>query len=64
MLHDGRIKDFRLNTQCSAGNGYFLQSTAEGLGVPMEKYADLAFSAEVPCRFSATDAPCSCNRIS
>jgi len=47
VLHKGRIKDFRLNTQCSAGNGYFLQSTAEGLGVPMEKYADLAFSAEV-----------------
>jgi predicted CoA-substrate-specific enzyme activase len=47
VLHQGRIKDFRLNTQCSAGNGYFLQSTAEGLGVPMERYADLAFSAEV-----------------
>ena len=45
-LHDGRIKDFRLNTQCSAGNGYFLQSTAEGFGVPVEKYADTAFSAE------------------
>jgi activator of 2-hydroxyglutaryl-CoA dehydratase len=28
VLHNGRIKDFRLNTQCSAGNGYFLQSTA------------------------------------
>ena len=47
VLHNGRIKDFRLNTQCSAGNGYFLQSTAEGLGVPVEKYADMAFSAEV-----------------
>ncbi|MFZ0860275.1 MAG: BadF/BadG/BcrA/BcrD ATPase family protein [Candidatus Sulfotelmatobacter sp.] len=46
VLHNGRIKDFRLNTQCSAGNGYFLQSTAEGLGVPVEKYADMAFSAE------------------
>jgi len=46
VLHNGRIKDFRLNTQCSAGNGYFLQSTAEGFGVPVEKYADTAFSAE------------------
>ncbi len=46
VLHNGRIKDFRLNTQCSAGNGYFLQSTAEGFGVPVEKYADKAFSAE------------------
>ena len=32
VLHDGRVKDFKLNTQCSAGNGYFLQSTAEGFG--------------------------------
>ena len=30
ILHNGRVKDFKLNTQCSAGNGYFLQSTAEG----------------------------------
>ena len=28
ILKKGRVKDFRLNTQCSAGNGYFLQSTA------------------------------------
>jgi predicted CoA-substrate-specific enzyme activase len=46
VLHNGRIKNFRLNTQCSAGNGYFLQSTAEGLGVPVDQYADMAFSAE------------------
>jgi predicted CoA-substrate-specific enzyme activase len=46
VLHDARIKDFRLNTQCSAGNGYFLQSTAEGFGVPVEEYAETAFSAE------------------
>ncbi|MGA8687941.1 MAG: BadF/BadG/BcrA/BcrD ATPase family protein, partial [Candidatus Sulfotelmatobacter sp.] len=23
ILHKGRVKDFKLNTQCSAGNGYF-----------------------------------------
>ena len=46
ILHNGRVKDFKLNTQCSAGNGYFLQSTAEGFGVKVEQYADLAFSAK------------------
>src|SRR5499433_2754103 len=46
ILHQGRVKDFKLNTQCSAGNGYFLQSTAEGFGVDVNKYADLAFSAK------------------
>jgi predicted CoA-substrate-specific enzyme activase len=45
MLKDGRVKDFKLNTQCSAGNGYFLQSTAEGFGLKVEEYSDLAFSA-------------------
>src|SRR5579875_3239486 len=46
ILKDGRVKDFKLNTQCSAGNGYFLQSTAEGFGIPVENYADVAFSAQ------------------
>jgi predicted CoA-substrate-specific enzyme activase len=45
VLKDGRVKDFKLNTQCSAGNGYFLQSTAEGFGMKVEQFADLAFSA-------------------
>jgi activator of 2-hydroxyglutaryl-CoA dehydratase/predicted nucleotide-binding protein (sugar kinase/HSP70/actin superfamily) len=46
ILSQGRVKDFKLNTQCSAGNGYFLQSTAEGFGLDVQQYADLAFSAE------------------
>ncbi len=45
VLKNGRVKDFKLNTQCSAGNGYFLQSTAEGFGLKVEEYADLALSA-------------------
>src|ERR1035438_1797405 len=46
ILKDGRVKDFKLNTQCSAGNGYFLQSTAQGFNVPVEDYADTAFGAK------------------
>ena len=45
ILKDGRVKDFKLNTQCSAGNGYFLQSTSQGFNVPVEQYAEVAFSA-------------------
>ncbi|MFN3325568.1 MAG: BadF/BadG/BcrA/BcrD ATPase family protein [Bryobacteraceae bacterium] len=45
ILKNGRVKDFKLNTQCSAGNGYFLQSTAQGFGVPVEQFADTAFGA-------------------
>ena len=46
ILKNGRVKDFKLNTQCSAGNGYFLQSTAQGFNVQVEQYADIAFGAK------------------
>jgi predicted CoA-substrate-specific enzyme activase len=52
VLRNGRIKDFRLNTQCSAGNGYFLQATAERFGYDMSTYADAAFSARSAPSFS------------
>ncbi|MCI0343249.1 MAG: acyl-CoA dehydratase activase-related protein [Planctomycetales bacterium] len=45
ILKNRRVKDFKLNTQCSAGNGYFLQGTAETFGVKVENFADVAFSA-------------------
>lgn len=44
-LQDGHVKDFMLNTQCSAGNGYFLQSTAQAFGVPLPEFAERAFTA-------------------
>jgi predicted CoA-substrate-specific enzyme activase len=46
VLKDGRVKDFKLNTQCSAGNGYFLQSSAEGFGFKIEDFAEMAFAAQ------------------
>jgi predicted nucleotide-binding protein (sugar kinase/HSP70/actin superfamily)/activator of 2-hydroxyglutaryl-CoA dehydratase len=49
VMRDGRVKDFRLNTQCSAGNGYFLQSIARSFGCPVEEFAEAAFGArEMP----------------
>ena len=49
ILKEGRVKDFKLNTQCSAGNGYFLQSIAEGFGYKVEQFAETAFTArEMP----------------
>src|SRR3990172_4553989 len=46
FLNDGKVKDFKLNTQCSAGNGYFLQNTAERFGFNVTEYAERAFMAE------------------
>ncbi len=51
ILKNGQVKDFKLNTQCSAGNGYFLQSTAQGFGYTVEEYADIAFGAHAMPRF-------------
>jgi len=44
FMKHGRVVDIKLNTQCSAGNGYFLQSMANQFGVPIDEYADRAFS--------------------
>jgi predicted CoA-substrate-specific enzyme activase len=52
VLQDGAVKDFKLNTQCSAGNGYFLQAAAEGIGIKVEDFADVAFTARRMPQFS------------
>ncbi len=52
ILKNGHVKDFMLNTQCSAGNGYFLQATVESLGFTVDEYAEKAFSAEQMPEFS------------
>ena len=53
LLKNGVVKDFRVNTQCSAGNGYYLQSTAAAFGYRIEDYAEVAFSAEAMPVFTA-----------
>jgi len=45
ILNNGAVTDFRLNSQCSSGNGAFLQGVAERFNIPMEEMADGAFRA-------------------
>jgi predicted CoA-substrate-specific enzyme activase len=45
LLRQGTVADFRLNSQCSSGNGAFLQGVAERYQVPLEDYAERAFAA-------------------
>lgn len=45
LLRQGTVSDFRLNSQCSSGNGAFLQGVAERYGTPLNEYADHAFKA-------------------
>jgi len=46
ILRQGTVADFRLNSQCSSGNGAFLQGVAERYSIPLESYADRAFEAK------------------
>ncbi len=46
ILRQGTVADFRLNSQCSSGNGAFLQGIAERYDVPLESYAARAFQAK------------------
>ena len=52
FIKNGMVSDFKLNTQCSAGNGYFLQNTADKFGVQIQDYADEAFKATITPIFS------------
>ena len=52
ILHNGTVTDFRLNSQCSSGNGAFLQGVAERFNIPMGDMADGAFKAEAIPRLS------------
>jgi predicted CoA-substrate-specific enzyme activase len=47
ILRQGTVADFRLNSQCSSGNGAFLQGVAERYAVPLDEYAGRAFAATV-----------------
>lgn len=45
FVRNGVVYDFNLNTQCSAGNGFYLQNAAKRFGVALDAYADTAFAA-------------------
>jgi len=45
LLRQGTVADFRLNSQCSSGNGAFLQGVAERYDTPLENYSERAFKA-------------------
>src|SRR5262249_21403417 len=42
LLRQGTVSDFRLNSQCSSGNGAFLQGVAERYDTPLADYAGKA----------------------
>ena len=52
FLKNKKVYDFKLNTQCSAGNGFYLQSTCERFGYKIEDYEKVAFQAKKAPKFN------------
>ena len=62
LLNNGAVTDFRLNSQCSSGNGAFLQGVAERFNIAAERHGGRARSRPRRCRTCPWAAACSCNR--
>lgn len=52
ILQDGMVVDFSMNTVCAAGTGSFLDHQSERLGVPIEKFGELAVSTDKQVRIA------------
>jgi predicted CoA-substrate-specific enzyme activase len=52
LLANGTVSDFRLNSQCSSGNGAFLQGVAERFDIPLPDIAERAFTANAMPKLS------------
>lgn len=52
ILRDGLVVDFAMNTVCAAGTGSFLDRQAERLGIPIERFGELALKAKTPVRIA------------
>ncbi len=47
-LEGGTIVDFTMNKACAAGTGSFLEEQAVRLGVPIEKFGEMALKSKAP----------------
>ncbi|MEW6244701.1 MAG: acyl-CoA dehydratase activase [Bacillota bacterium] len=52
IIRNGVVVDFAMNTVCAAGTGSFLDRQAARLGVPIERFGELAGSAREPVRIA------------
>ncbi len=52
ILRQGAVTDFAMNTVCAAGTGSFLDQQAARLGLPIERFGDLALVSKTPVRIA------------
>ncbi|NLA26165.1 MAG: 2-hydroxyglutaryl-CoA dehydratase [Firmicutes bacterium] len=48
ILRHGVVADFAMNTVCAAGTGSFLDHQAARLGIPIEKFGEMALNSKHP----------------
>jgi len=53
LIENGVVSDYAMNTLCAAGTGSFLSSQAVRLGVPVEKFGELALKSKNPAKIAA-----------
>lgn len=53
LLEDGIVVDYAMNTLCAAGTGAFLSSQAERLGIPVDKFGEIALNSKKPTKIAA-----------
>ena len=52
ILRDGVVVDFAMNSICAAGTGSFLDQQAVRLGIPIEKFGEIALQSSSPTRIA------------
>lgn len=52
ILREGVVTDFAMNTVCAAGTGSFLDQQAARLGIPIERFGELALRSQNPVRIA------------
>jgi predicted CoA-substrate-specific enzyme activase len=52
ILRNSLVTDFAMNTVCAAGTGSFLDQQAARLGIPVDKFGELALKARSPVRIA------------
>ncbi len=52
ILRNGVVTDFAMNTVCAAGTGSFLDQQANRLGIPIERFGELALESKTPVRIA------------
>ncbi|MDD4643647.1 MAG: acyl-CoA dehydratase activase [Bacilli bacterium] len=53
ILEDGIVNDYAMNTLCAAGTGAFLTSQGKRLGIPIEKFGEIALNSSQPVGIAA-----------